>query len=646
LRDDNEINPDVLGYIFEKFINQKQMGAYYTKEDITEYISENTIIPFLFDRVKEKVSIAFDRYDGVWQLLQDNPDRYIYEAIKKGVIDEDGETIEVPEKIRVGIDDVSQRGNWNETADEDYGLPTEIWREYIARRERCLEIRQKMQNGEIFEINDLITYNLDIRQFAQDVVHNAEDSNTIKAFYQAIAGRIPERSNEKFEQGITILDPTCGSGALLFAALQILEPLLDKCLDRMEEFVEMSDQIGKTNDHKTFRNVLAEIEKHPSRDYFTMKSIIINNLFGVDIMPDAVEICKLRLFLQLVAQADADSSKDNYGLEPLPDIDFNIRAENTLVGFANREAIDKAFGGDKQGRLSFHSRADEFDVKAQDVARQYELFRLMQITEGEEVSIEDKRNLQEKLVELSDELDKYIANEYGINEIENPEKFKSFLKSHQPFHWYSEFYGIIADGGFDVIIGNPPYVEYSKIRKSYKIISYETESSGNLYAFVMERSIKLLRDSGKLGFIVPISLTCTQRMSSIQNILLDSSAFIWNSTYAERPSKLFSGADVLLTITILTKKHNCSCITRATGLRKWRSDERPNLFALTDYQLSPNQLRDYILPKISSEIELSILEKLWSDSQVLGNELLPNSEHKIFYPRLRIRENERVFKYF
>ena len=52
---DNEINPDVLGYIFEKYINQKQMGAYYTKEDITEYISKNTIIPFLFDEAGKQV---------------------------------------------------------------------------------------------------------------------------------------------------------------------------------------------------------------------------------------------------------------------------------------------------------------------------------------------------------------------------------------------------------------------------------------------------------------------------------------------------------------------------------------------------------------------------------------------------------------
>ena len=83
LRNDNEINPDVLGYIFEKYINQKQMGAYYTKEDITEYISKNTIIPFLFDKARTACKIAFEGDINVWQLLQDDPNRYIYDAVKK-----------------------------------------------------------------------------------------------------------------------------------------------------------------------------------------------------------------------------------------------------------------------------------------------------------------------------------------------------------------------------------------------------------------------------------------------------------------------------------------------------------------------------------------------------------------------------------
>ena len=86
LRNDNEINPDVLGYIFEKYINQKQMGAYYTKEDITEYISKNTVLPFLFDAARAKCKVAFENPNGptVWDLLRENPDRYIYPAVRHG----------------------------------------------------------------------------------------------------------------------------------------------------------------------------------------------------------------------------------------------------------------------------------------------------------------------------------------------------------------------------------------------------------------------------------------------------------------------------------------------------------------------------------------------------------------------------------
>ena len=130
LRNDNEINPDVLGYIFEKYINQKQMGAYYTQEDITEYISKNTIIPFLFDTARKGCKIAFEGETSVWQLLKVVPDRYIYDAVKTGV------ELELPEAIAAGIDDVSKRTEWNAPAPDQYALPTELWREVVARRER------------------------------------------------------------------------------------------------------------------------------------------------------------------------------------------------------------------------------------------------------------------------------------------------------------------------------------------------------------------------------------------------------------------------------------------------------------------------------------------------------------------------------
>ncbi|MFP4173813.1 MAG: hypothetical protein ACLFV4_12960, partial [Candidatus Hydrogenedentota bacterium] len=155
LRADNEINPDVLGYIFEKYINQKQMGAYYTKEDITGYISKNTIIPYLFDAAKKECTVAFENPGGptVWDLLAQNPDRYIYDAVRHGV-DEP-----LPEEIAKGVNPptlhepvgegpvqtLELRKEWNKPAPPEYGLPTEIWRETVHRRERYQELKERLQ---------------------------------------------------------------------------------------------------------------------------------------------------------------------------------------------------------------------------------------------------------------------------------------------------------------------------------------------------------------------------------------------------------------------------------------------------------------------------------------------------------------------
>ena len=183
-REDNEINPDVLGYIFEKYVNQKQMGAYYTKEDITGYISRNTVIPFLFDAARKECPVAFGPDGGVWRLLSDDPDRYIYPAVGHGIAwnarqPEDPKRLEapfdLPDEVAAGIDDVSQRGGWNSPALDDYALPTETWREVVARRSRYAEVRAKLSACEVQEINDLITLNLDIERFALDVIARARD---------------------------------------------------------------------------------------------------------------------------------------------------------------------------------------------------------------------------------------------------------------------------------------------------------------------------------------------------------------------------------------------------------------------------------------------------------------------------------------
>ena len=626
VRAGNEINPDVLGYIFEKYINQKQMGAYYTKEDITEYISKSTIVPFLFEATEKKCAIAFRPEGAVWRLLIDDPDRYIFDTVKKGV------NLPLPTEIATGITDVSKRGGWNRPADEAFALPTETWREYIARRTRYLEVRAKLAAGEIHSINDVITYNLDLRQFAQDVIETCEGPDLLRAFYESI-------------EKVSILDPACGSGAFLFAALNILEPLYEACLERMEIFVnELDKSEGKHHPEKfsDFRKVLGHANdrtKHPSLRYFILKSIVLRNLYGVDIMAEAVEICKLRLFLKLMAQVEQVED-----VEPLPDIDFNIRAGNTLVGFTSLEAVRQAMTITSKGQhrmlsvedQSILKRIDE-DAEVADMA--FQEFLEQQTKRGMEAerNVTAKDDLQTRLTALRAELDHYLATEYGID-LRKPTDFTRWRSSHQPFHWFVEFYRIMHGGGFDVAIGNPPYIEYAKVKNQYEVMELETLPSNNLYAFMTERSISLINIKGRISLIVPLSIFCTPNMIPAQQFFKKVLESCWVSYYSNRPDQLFEGAQNFLSIFVATKS-KLPKINQlfTTKLLRWASEERESLFSLIHYvnvDSNPN-MPNYSFPKFSTIIENDIAKKVFSFSTRLSTLATPeasrNSSSKFVY---------------
>ena len=405
-----DINPDVIGYIFEKYINDRAaMGAYYTKEDITDYISKNTIIPFLFDETERNYKKGFDESGDLWTTLRQSGDTYIYEAVKKGVPQEGGLFDDLPDDIKDGFrPDLEKeivkestsphlweiRNAWNTKAPEEIALPTELYRELIERRKRYSEVRTKIEEGEITQINDFITYNLNIRQFTQDFIESTTDPDFIHHFFRAI-------------KKITILDPTCGSGAFLFAALNILEPLYEGCITRMEQFV--AEEKGK---HKFFEETLSEIntEEHPNLQYYIFKNIILNNLHGVDIMNEAVEIAKLRLFLKLVATVDVNPRKDNFGLEPLPDIDFNIRAGNSLVGFATEKELLETI--QKKELLFAQDKLDDFKEELSLVSKAYRYFQNAQLIndQGSESFKIAKSDLNNRLSSLNHKLNIYLAS--------------------------------------------------------------------------------------------------------------------------------------------------------------------------------------------------------------------------------------------
>ena len=484
-------------------------------------------------------------------------------------------------------------------------LPTETWREVVARRQRYAKVRAKLARGEVQDINDLITLNLDVERFASDVISQSEGPELLRAFWHAM-------------RDVSVLDPTCGSGAFLFAALNILEPLYTACLEGMRGFLddlERTDRPHHPDALRDFREVLEQVEKHPSERYFILKSIVLNNLYGVDIMEEAVEICKLRLFLKLVAQLESYEQ-----IEPLPDIDFNIRAGNTLVGFTSLGAVRQAMtitphGQHRQVFPEEQAVLNRIEEEAEIASAAFNQFRWQQTMFGGEVTPDQKADLRRRLESLTNELDRYLATQYGID-LGDSRAYHAWRSSHQPFHWFVEFYGIMSQVGFNVIIGNPPWREKSAVKKEYQVRAYDTESCGNLYALCAERSIELVSQRGWFSFIVQLPFLSSSRMRGLRNLLVERARNFYYIPFDDRPGKLFDGLQNCRSVIFLTQVQagGTSGSIHGTKYQRWSSKVREYLFHQVAFTSVPGITSHRgIFPKLATESQASLVHRLVGD---------------------------------
>jgi hypothetical protein len=411
--DDREINPDVLGYIFEKYINQKEFGAYYTRPEITEYLCEQTIHQLVLDR-------ANANFDAAQTLHAQNP-----------------KTFPAP------------------------------------RRFTALD----------------------------DLLFHADGP---------LCGRLLHDVLPR----LSLLDPACGSGAFLVAAQKTLLNLYTALLGRCEA-------LGH-------RPVLQWMETEKAKHkapvaYWLKKKIVTENLYGVDIMEEAVEIAKLRLFLSLVASAE---KRDQ--LEPLPNIEFNLLAGNSLIGllhvdaaaFDTRTAAGRKGGAAGQERIEFEQstgagelgmsfvsktaptrkekegahlatvRAAKYGELLAEKNRLIALYKEApnQLGHGlkdSDVLVSLRRSIEEKKADARDVLDRLLLAEFQRLGIQfhqatwdtakkkdgKPEKRELKLediRTLQPFHWAYEFDDILVNrGGFDAIITNPPWENFKPDDKEF-----------------------------------------------------------------------------------------------------------------------------------------------------------------------------------
>ena len=570
---ENEINPEVLGYILEQYINQKDQGAYYTADDIAGFMTGVTITGYFLERMNDA---------SLWSLMRSDPSRYTHEAMRHGANEN-----AFPDSLEPKDWATS---DWEAPAPPDVGLPTEKKREAAARIASYRRICNQLGNGQINSVDAATTANLNLMQLAVDWLQEQESPNILLKAWQNL-------------KEIRVLDPTCGSGAFLLAGMKVLQELYAAVLEAIEH--RLNSTLGTPD--PILKSIADEVNRHPSRDYFLRKTIALHNLYGVDRMAEAVEIARLRLFLALAATVD-----EHAGLEPLPDLDMNIRWGNTLVGCVTTEDLKMLH----EGNMLVQDQLLEIEQKAVDLRTSYQQFQEAQRMNLGDSIADRKADLQRKTKSLGGKLD------WLFSKADNQPaswSFEEWKASHQPFHWLAEFPEAMLAGGFSVVVGNPPFISRSKVvTHLYQFEGFNTDKAPDIFAPCMERAASLVSRPGRFAMVAPIS-----QVSGLQfDILRETLAFLlpvrWVSVFDLIPGNLFK-AKMRPVITIGNAGAERNTLF-TSGLRRWRSEYRPHLFATSYFSSShPVPNMKHVWPLIGDDAASVMLQGLQQSGSCVGH---------------------------
>ena len=296
----------------------------------------------------------------------------------------------------------------------------------------------------------------------------------------------------KYIDECKILDPACGSGAFPMGILQKMVYVIHKLDPQNDNWKQI--QIQKiSNDSKLNTKEKNELQKElltvfdeNELDYARKLYLIENCIHGIDIQPIATQISRLRFFISLIVDQKVDGNKANFGVRPLPNLENRFVTANSLIGL-----------NDEQAYLS-SKEVDDLMLTLQKV--RHDLFKAKTPRHKFELRQEDKRirdELEQELLKLG----------FGKENAKLISTWDPYDKNRSAEFFDAEWMFGIKDG-FDIIIANPPYIEFKKQSQELKdsLKNYET-AKGKFDVFVcfIEKSSKLLKQSGVHCFINPTS---------------------------------------------------------------------------------------------------------------------------------------------
>ncbi len=428
----------------------------------------------------------------------------------------------------------------NTPIEEDVALDPEllgkVFENLLASYNPETKTTARKQTGSFYTPREIVNYMVDeslIAYLKNAVTDWGMDEKQVDEKLHQLASfdaKNPFSENQKLTRDIVsaldrckILDPACGSGAFPMGVLQKMVHMLQK-LDpnniiwkevQIQKVQEETSEVFKTIDDKAEREEkLKEInnafdQRVNDPDYARKLYLIENCIYGVDIQPIATQISKLRFFISLVVDQKSNSKAyENFGIRPLPNLETKFVTANTLIGInkeANLFTTDKVKDLEKQLKNIRHKL---FSARTKDTKLKYR--------------------------QKDEELRKTIAEELKkqglpIDSAEKLAKWDPYDQNASSPFFDSEWMFDIQDG-FNIVIGNPPYVTYkgkekvdiSPIEFNYLLYRYKksAEYKVNSYALFIENASDILNESGNINFIIPSTILQNEYLKNTRNLIL------------------------------------------------------------------------------------------------------------------------------
>ncbi|EAC1618708.1 Eco57I restriction-modification methylase domain-containing protein [Campylobacter jejuni] len=380
-----------------------------------------------------------------------------------------------------------------------------------------------------------------------------------------------KKAQKELLNSIKICDPAVGSGHFLVSALNVMLSIYDELNLFNEEFYleVQNDEILITNHKGEFikykRPKTPKDKAHLIQQelFHTKKDIIENNLFGVDINPNSCEITKLRLWIELLKHSFYQSFDDgNYhDLKTLPNIDINIKCGNSLVSYFEtgkslshypniKERINKYKRIVKDYKEGFYTDKSHINQEIKNLKISFKNFCFADKFKKEMKGFNDKCEKYSKkygnFLAVDDEnLKFFVSANLTLFDFDEKEATKEFanlkkeydnifnLESNHPFEWRFEFPEILDDDGnfkgFDLIIGNPPYIRQEEIKelkntlsKNYKVY----KGTADIYTYFYELGFNVLKENGILSFITSNKYTRAGYGEALREFLLKNTCIL------------------------------------------------------------------------------------------------------------------------